>query len=246
MLPKLHTSLPAPSMALTCRTPEGRERPYIGALRRHERVALTAVLPRSTGAGAVVLRIFADGSSALIPAAEISEQLSLAGKEASGTGCMKLMLNGALTIGTLDGANIEMLGAVGKDNIFIFGLTSSEVADLWLAGYNSALYYARNDRLHRIVDRLNTGFAGESFSDIVQYLISGHGIADPNMCLADFESYHQAQERAFAAFADREDWSRRSLINIAKGGHFAADRAVKEYADRIWHIHSLAGRATGK
>ena len=185
-------------------------------------------------------------AEALIPAAEISEQLSLAGKEASGTGCMKLMLNGALTIGTLDGANIEMLGAVGKDNIFIFGLTSSEVADLWLAGYNSALYYARNDRLHRIVDRLNTGFAGESFSDIVQYLISGHGIADPYMCLADFESYHQAQERAFAAFADREDWSRRSLINIAKGGHFAADRAVKEYADRIWHIHSLAGRATGK
>ncbi len=185
-------------------------------------------------------------AEALIPAAEITAQLSLAGKEASGTGCMKLMLNGALTIGTLDGANIEMLGAVGKDNIFIFGLTSSEVADLWLAGYNSALYYARNDRLHRIVDRLNTGFAGESFSDIVQYLISGHGIADPYMCLADFESYHQAQERAFAAFADREDWSRRSLINIAKGGHFAADRAVKEYADRIWHIHSLAGRATGK
>lgn len=185
-------------------------------------------------------------AEALIPAAEISEQLSLAGKEGVGHRRMKLMLNGALTIGTLDGANIEMLGAVGKDNIFIFGLTSSEVADLWLAGYNSALYYARNDRLHRIVDRLNTGFAGESFSDIVQYLISGHGIADPYMCLADFESYHQAQERAFAAFADREDWSRRSLINIAKGGHFAADRAVKEYADRIWHIHSLAGRATGK
>lgn len=184
-------------------------------------------------------------AEALIPAAEISEQLSLAGKEASGTGCMKLMLNGALTIGTLDGANIEMLGAVGKDNIFIFGLTSAEVADLWLAGYNSAIYYARNERLHRIVDRLNVGFAGESFSDIVQYLISGHGIADPYMCLADFESYHQAQERAFAAFADREDWSRRSIMNIAMGGHFAADRAVTEYADRIWHIHSLAGRATG-
>lgn len=183
-------------------------------------------------------------AEALIPAAEISEQLSLAGKEASGTGCMKLMLNGALTIGTLDGANVEMLEAVGKDNIFIFGLTSNEVEELWLSGYNSALYYARNERLHRIVDRINEGFAGESFSDIVQYLISGHGISDPYMCLADFESYHQAQEQAFAVFADREEWSRRSLINIAKGGHFAADRAVTEYADRIWHIHSLAGRAT--
>lgn len=183
-------------------------------------------------------------AEALIPAAEISEQLSLAGKEASGTGCMKLMLNGALTIGTLDGANVEMLEAVGKDNIFIFGLTSNEVEELWLSGYNSALYYARNERLHRIVDRINKGFAGESFSDIVQYLISGHGISDPYMCLADFESYHQAQEQAFAVFADREEWSRRSLINIAKGGHFAADRAVTEYADRIWHIHSLAGRAT--
>ena len=183
-------------------------------------------------------------AEALIPAAEISEQLSLAGKEASGTGCMKLMLNGALTIGTLDGANVEMLEAVGKDNIFIFGLTSNEVEELWLSGYNSALYYARNERLHRIVDRINKGFAGESFSDIVQYLISGHGISDPYMCLADFESYHQAQEQAFAVFSDRAEWNRRSLLNIAKAGHFAADRAVTEYADRIWHIHSLAGRAT--
>ncbi|MDY4887507.1 MAG: glycogen/starch/alpha-glucan phosphorylase [Eubacteriales bacterium] len=183
-------------------------------------------------------------AEALIPAAEISEQLSLAGKEASGTGCMKLMLNGALTIGTLDGANVEMLEAVGKENIFIFGLTSNEVEELWLSGYNSALYYARNERLRRIVDRLNKGFAGESFSDIVQYLISGHGISDPYMCLADFESYHQAQEQAFAVFSDRAEWNRRSLLNIAKAGHFAADRAVTEYADRIWHIHSLAGRAT--
>lgn len=183
-------------------------------------------------------------AEALVPAAEISEQLSMAGKEASGTGCMKLMLNGALTIGTLDGANIEMLEAVGKDNIFIFGLTSSEVEELWLSGYNSTLYYAQNDRLHRIIDRLNVGFGGESFSDIVQYLISGHGISDSYMCLADFESYRQAQERAFTVFADREEWSRRSLINIAMGGHFAADRAIGEYADRIWGLNSLAGRMT--
>ncbi|MGM9643241.1 MAG: glycogen/starch/alpha-glucan phosphorylase [Eubacteriales bacterium] len=172
----------------------------------------------------------------LIPAAEISQQISLAGKEASGTGCMKLMLNGALTIGTLDGANVEMAAAVGMDNIYIFGLTASEVDDLWLAGYNSALYYARNEKLRRIVDRLSVGFDGESFSDIASYLLAGHGVADPYMCLADFDSYCQAHEQMYKDYLNREDWTRRSLINIAKGGFFAADRAVKEYADNIWNI----------
>jgi starch phosphorylase len=172
----------------------------------------------------------------LIPAAEISQQISLAGKEASGTGCMKLMLNGALTIGTLDGANVEMAAAVGQENIYIFGLTASEVDELWLSGYNSALFYARNDKLRRIVDRLNQGFAGESFSDIASYLLAGHGVADPYMCLADFDSYRLAHEQMYRDYLNREDWTRRSLINIAKGGFFAADRAVKEYADNIWNI----------
>jgi starch phosphorylase len=175
----------------------------------------------------------------LIPAAEISQQISLAGKEASGTGCMKLMLNGALTIGTLDGANVEMAAAVGNENIYIFGLTASEVDDLWLAGYNSALFYARNDKLRRIVDRLNAGFAGESFSDIASYLLAGHGVADPYMCLADFDSYRLTHEKMYEDYLNREDWTRRSLINIAKGGFFAADRAVKEYADNIWNIYPV-------
>ena len=172
----------------------------------------------------------------LIPAAEISQQISLAGKEASGTGCMKLMLNGALTIGTLDGANVEMAAAVGNENIYIFGLTASEVDDLWLAGYNSALFYARNDKLRRIVDRLNAGFAGESFSDIASYLLAGHGVADPYMCLADFDSYRLTHEKMYEDYLNREDWTRRSLINIAKGGFFAADRAVSDYAENIWKI----------
>jgi starch phosphorylase len=172
----------------------------------------------------------------LIPAAEISQQISLAGKEASGTGCMKLMLNGALTIGTLDGANVEMAAAVGNENIYIFGLTASEVDDLWLAGYNSALFYARNDKLRRIVDRLNAGFAGESFSDIASYLLAGHGVADPYMCLADFDSYRLTHEKMYEDYLNREDWTRRSLINIAKGGFFAADRAVRDYAENIWKI----------
>jgi starch phosphorylase len=149
---------------------------------------------------------------------------------------MKLMLNGALTIGTLDGANVEMAAAVGQENIYIFGLTASEVDELWLSGYNSALFYARNDKLRRIVDRLNAGFAGESFSDIASYLLAGHGVADPYMCLADYDSYRLAHEQMYRDYLNREDWTRRSLINIAKGGFFAADRAVKEYADNIWNI----------
>ena len=178
-------------------------------------------------------------AEALIPSAEISEQISLAGKEASGTGCMKLMINGALTIGTLDGANVEMLAAAGDDNMFIFGLTSSEVDELWLRGYNSALYYANNDRLKRIVNYLNVGFAGESFSDIATYLLSGYGIADPYMCLADFESYRQAHEKAIEAYQDKNRWNRMSLMNIASAGHFAADRSIEEYAQRIWNLKKM-------
>ena len=172
----------------------------------------------------------------LIPAAEISEQISLAGKEASGTGCMKLMINGAMTIGTLDGANIEMLDAVGKENMYIFGLTSSEVDDIWLRGYNCAEYYANNDRLRKIINALNVGFAGESFSEIANYLISGPGIADPYMCLADFESYHMTRERAIKDYADKQKWNRMSLMNIASAGYFAADRSINDYAKNIWNL----------
>jgi len=179
-------------------------------------------------------------AEALIPAAEISEQISLAGKEASGTGCMKLMINGAMTIGTLDGANVEMMNATGKDNMYIFGLTSSEVDDIWLRGYHCAEFYSGNERLRRIIDALNVGFAGESFSEIANYLISGPGIADPYMCLADFDSYHMTRERAVRDYADKEKWNRMSLMNIAAAGYFAADRSIHEYARNIWGMQSLA------
>ena len=178
-------------------------------------------------------------AEALIPSAEISEQISLAGKEASGTGCMKLMINGALTIGTLDGANVEMLAAAGDDNMFIFGLTASDVDELWLKGYNSALYYANNERLKKIVNYLNVGFAGESFSDIANYLLSGYGIADPYMCLADFESYRQTHENLITAYQDKERWNRMSLMNIASAGYFAADRSIEDYAKNIWNLKKL-------
>ena len=175
-------------------------------------------------------------AEALIPSADISEQISLAGKEASGTGCMKLMMNGALTIGTLDGANVEMLKAVGDDNMFIFGLTSAEVDELWLRGYRSTEYYANNTRLARIVNALSIGFGGESFADLATYLLNGNGVADPYMCLADFESYRLTHERAVKAYADRQSWTRMSLLNTAASGHFAADRSIREYADRFWNL----------
>ncbi len=172
----------------------------------------------------------------LIPSAEISEQISLAGKEASGTGCMKLMINGAVTIGTLDGANVEMLDAVGSDNMYIFGLTSTEVEELWLKGYRSAEYYANNERLKRIVNYLSIGFAGESFADIETYLLSGHGIADPYMCLADFESYRLTHENMIETYADSDRWTKMSLLNTSAAGYFSADRCIREYADKFWGI----------
>ena len=175
----------------------------------------------------------------LIPSAEISEQISLAGKEASGTGCMKLMINGAITIGTLDGANVEMLDAVGKDNMYIFGLKSDEVEQLWLRGYRSAEFYTNNERLKRIVNFLSIGFAGESFADIATYLLTGQGVADPYMCLADFESYRLAHEEMMKAYANRENWTRMSLLNTAASGYFAADRSIREYADKFWNLKPI-------
>ena len=178
-------------------------------------------------------------AEALVPAAEISEQISMAGKEASGTGCMKLMMNGAMTIGTLDGANVEMLAEAGRDNMYIFGLTSAEVDDLWLRGYNAQEYYISNPKLQRIIAALSVGFAGESFADIANYLTTGPGIADPYLCLADFESYRMTHAKAVSDYANKEKWTRMSLMNIAASGFFAADRSIKDYADNIWNIKPL-------
>ncbi|MCI8388704.1 MAG: glycogen/starch/alpha-glucan phosphorylase [Clostridiales bacterium] len=178
----------------------------------------------------------------LIPAADISEQISLAGKEASGTSCMKLMANGALTIGTLDGANVEIFEQVGDENIYIFGLTTEEVDDLWKRGYNATQYYMQSEKLRSAVDALDAGFNGRSFADIKQYLVNpqySHGIADPYMCLADFESYCNTHDAMLRDYNDREKWNRMSLVNTAKAGIFASDRSIREYADNIWHLRSI-------
>lgn len=172
----------------------------------------------------------------LMPATEISEQISQAGKEASGTGNMKFMINGALTIGTLDGANVEMQEACGADNIFIFGLTAQEVDRLWMRGYNSSEFYINNNKLIKVLDDLNKGFNGQSFSDIAHYLLTGSPVADPYMCLADFGDYCAIHEKADAVYEDKKTWAKMSLNNIASAGVFAADRSIKEYAERIWHL----------
>lgn len=176
----------------------------------------------------------------LMPASDVSEQISLAGKEASGTGNMKFMINGAITIGTMDGANVEMSEAVGEDNIFIFGLRADEVEEVWNKGYNASQYYNQNDRLRKVIEMLIKGFNGESFSDMANYLLTGSPVADPYMCMADFESYYTAQKQLKALYSeDKQRWSKISLNNIAGAGIFSADRSIKEYADHIWNLKSL-------
>lgn len=179
-------------------------------------------------------------SETLMPASEISEQISLAGKEASGTGNMKFMINGALTIGTLDGANVEMAEHVGRENIFIFGLNAEEVSAIWRSGYSSSIYYNQDPMLRKIVETLIVGFNGESFSDIANYLLTGAPVADPYMCMADFESYAKTQKTLSDLYQnDQKSWYKKSLCNIAAAGYFAADRSIKEYAENIWNLKPL-------
>ena len=176
----------------------------------------------------------------LIPSADISEQISLAGKEASGTGCMKLMMNGAITMGTMDGANVEIFDACGKDNIYIFGLNTNEVDDLWRSGYNARSFYTASEHLRRVVDRLYSPIGGQDFSHIADYLINAsYGVADPFMCLADFESYTHTYRRAMKDYANKEKWSRMSLMNTATSGVFASDNSIRNYANEIWHAKPI-------
>ena len=175
----------------------------------------------------------------LMPASELSEQISTAGKEASGTGNMKFMMNGALTIGTLDGANVEMHQQVGSENIFLFGLTADQVAERKRQGYRSLDYYQQNQALKRVIDQIASGFDDHiSYSDLTNRLLFGAGgsPADEYMLLADFDSYCAAHRRALETYADHKRWNQMSLINIARSGIFAADRSISDYAKNIWHV----------
>lgn len=175
----------------------------------------------------------------LMPAAEISEQISTAGKEASGTGNMKFMINGALTIGTLDGANVEMKAHVGDDNIFIFGMNAKQVEDLWKRGYDATAFYNNNAMLQRVIAALKQGFDGEKFDDIANYLLVNSPIADPYMCMADFSDFLAIHKKVDDLYSDKKEWNKKSLLNIASSGYFSADRAIKEYAENIWQLKQI-------
>ena len=175
----------------------------------------------------------------LMPAADISEQISLAGTEASGTGNMKLMINGAVTLGTMDGANVEIHDAVGDENIIIFGMSTPEVESLKKSGYNPENYYHNNVELHKTIDFINNqGIKGKFFPEVGATIIHH----DPYMVLADFADYRNAQKKAEKMFLDKKLWNRMSLMNIAGAGIFAADRSINDYARDIWHTTSAKGK----
>jgi glycogen phosphorylase len=170
----------------------------------------------------------------LMPGADLSEQISTAGTEASGTGNMKFALNGALTIGTLDGANIEIMEEVKRENMFIFGLTADEVAEL-RPNYRPRDIYESNDELRQVLDMIGTGYFSpleiNAFQPIVSSLLDG---GDQYMLLADYAAYVQCQEAVSAAYLDEEDWTRKSIVNAACVGKFSSDRTIQEYAEEIW------------
>ena len=173
----------------------------------------------------------------IMPASDVSEQISIAGKEASGTGNMKFMINGAVTIGTMDGANVEIHERVGDENMFIFGLRANEVEKLYEEGYNPTTYYTQDSRIKRIIDMLRSGIGKVKFAEIADNLTIGKGgIADAYMSLADFAPYIEAHNNLNDAYRDKYRWGRMSMVNIAKAGFFSADRSVEEYATRIWNL----------
>lgn len=178
----------------------------------------------------------------LMPAADISEQISLAGTEASGTGNMKLMLNGALTLGTMDGANVEIYDAVGKDNIFIFGMTTPEVVQLQNSGYHPMQYYNNNETLRSAIEFIRQGVNGKRFDEVVSSLTN----VDPYMALADFADYQKVQKEISKAYADRAAFVKMSLMNISGAGVFSADRSIMDYANNIWHTQPVKTEKTTK
>lgn len=177
----------------------------------------------------------------LIPAADLSEQISTAGTEASGTGNMKFALNGALTIGTMDGANIEIYNEVGEDNIFIFGLKTDEVAKLRNSGYNPWDYFNKSEEIKKVIDLVNSGFFNpfepDLFKPLMQGLLDG---GDRYMLLADFASYDECQQKVGKVYLDQTAWTRKAIINVANMGRFSSDRTIREYTRDIWHAEPLS------
>jgi starch phosphorylase len=175
----------------------------------------------------------------IYPAADLSEQISTAGKEASGTGNMKFMMNGALTIGTLDGANVEIREQVGAENFFLFGLTVAEVEDLERRGYQPGEYLAANDELRTTLDLIANGYFSHGDREVFAPLVDNLRHADPFLVLADYAAYVAAQEQVDAAWEDTEKWTRMSILNTARSGKFSSDRAIAEYCEDIWNVKAV-------
>ncbi|WP_059425137.1 glycogen/starch/alpha-glucan phosphorylase, partial [Sulfuricella sp. T08] len=175
----------------------------------------------------------------IYPAADISEQISTAGKEASGTGNMKLTMNGALTIGTLDGANAEIRAAVGEENFFLFGKTVQQVEDIWVAGYHPRDVYHQNENLRDVIDLINSGLFSHGDGGLFRPLTDDLLNSDPFLVCADFQDYIDCQAEVSQAYQDQEQWSRMSILNVARCGRFSSDRAIREYNADIWRATSL-------
>jgi len=173
------------------------------------------------------------------PAADLSEQISTAGKEASGTGNMKFSLNGALTIGTLDGANVEIREEVGADNFFLFGLTAEQVYELKAKGYDPKKYYDSDPELREAIDQISSGFFSGGDRNLFKPIVDSLMYGDPYLLFADYRSYVESQERVSLAYKDQAKWARMSILNVARMGKFSSDRSIKEYCDRIWKTHPL-------
>jgi starch phosphorylase len=173
------------------------------------------------------------------PAADLSEQISTAGKEASGTGNMKFSMNGALTIGTLDGANVEIRECVGEENFFLFGLTTPEVMSLKASGYYPRGYYESNAELKGVLDLISSGFFSHGDRGLFQPIVDNLLYDDPYLLLADYQSYIDCQDRVSQAYKDPEYWSRTSILNVARMGKFSSDRSIQEYCDRIWKVSAV-------
>ena len=172
----------------------------------------------------------------IYPAADLSEQISTAGKEASGTGNMKFMMNGALTIGTLDGANIEIREEAGEENFFLFGLTAAEVSALKHDGYQPHLYIEQNPELRAVLELIGNGYFAHGHAEVFRPIVENLSWSDPFLVLADYASFIACQQRVDAAWQDRDTWTRMSILNTARSGKFSSDRAIAEYCDEIWGV----------
>ena len=175
----------------------------------------------------------------LFPAADLSEQISMAGKEASGTGNMKFAMNGALTIGTLDGANVEIREAVGPENFFLFGLTVEAVQAKKASGYNPWDYYNSNLDLKLAIDRIASGYFSHGDPNLFRPLVDSLLYHDPFLALADYQAYVDCQDEADRAYRDQEHWTRMSILNVARMGYFSSDRSISDYRNHIWKTPSV-------